>query len=300
VTTTTVPTPDLKVLARKTFRFDWFTALIVSALVLSSAVVLWLSAVWVTNQVWKPKVPAVGVQVVEVALDAEEGMTGDDPQLGENQAMTPSQLPAREENLLVSDTEAPEILSSVLTAIAEHQADFAPPKRQLGEKSAGRPGAAGGTGKEGTGEGSSAIPRFQRWQIYYDQSQTLLAYARQLDFFGIELGVVRGGQDLVLISSLASNQPVIKRAAKNDERLFFVWKDAGRRDADLQLVQRAGISTENVLIAQFVPPQLEEQLARLEQRFANKRPEEIRMTQFGIRPAARGFEFFVMRQTHNQ
>lgn len=297
MSTVSTPEPDLRKLARKTFRFDGLTALFLAFLLLSAIIVVWLSAVWVTNQVWKSDVPAIGVQILEIATDGLEGMAGDDPQLGENQMISASELPPRSEFQGSDDLNAPAILSGVVDAIAAHRDEFATPKRQQGQQSSGRPGAAGGTGREGTGEGSGTIPRYQRWQILYDQQQTLVAYARQLDFFGIELGIVRGGQDVVLLGNLAAPRPVIKRAGVNDERLFFVWKDAGRRDADLQLVKKSGLPIENVVIAQFFPPKLEDELARMEMTFARKKPEEIRMTQFGIRQSPRGFEFHVVRQT---
>ena len=66
-------TPDFSKLERKTFRFDWVTSLIMSTVVLSGAIVLWLSAVWVTNQVWEVHPPAAPIDIIEIAID--EGST---------------------------------------------------------------------------------------------------------------------------------------------------------------------------------------------------------------------------------
>ena len=291
--------PEFRELARKTSRFDRVTSLMLALVILSGSLVTWLSAVWITNRVWKVKSTAVSVELIEIASDDEEGMAGDDPELGEGKIIEASDLPAREENLLFDQTAAPDAMSMVLEAIAEREADFAAPSRQEGEKAAGRAGAPGGTGREGTGAGSSAIPRSQRWSIVYPKSQSLKAYARQLDFFGIELGIVQPGGQLTYASNLSRGKPVVKRGGADEERLYFIWQDAARREADRELLKRAGLPAEGAVIAQFFPARLEEKLAELERSHANRRPEEIRLTQFGVRRAQGGHEFHVAQQNYH-
>jgi hypothetical protein len=290
------PTPEFNELARKTFRFDWVTSLMLAMIVMSGAIVTWLTAVYITNQVWMVKTPAVPIEIIEILSEDLEGMAGDEPELGENQMVTPDELPPREEELIFESPEVANVMANVLDSIAEHEADFADPKRQQGKQAAGRTGKAGGEGREGTGTGSGAIPRAQRWVINYPRNQTLDTYSQQLDFFRIELGVIRGNQ-LTNVSNFSRGRPIAKRGGADENRLYFMWRDEARRAVDRSLLARAGVATQNAIIVQFYPEKLEQLLAQLEQKFAGRKPEEIRMTRFGIRPAGSGYEFYVMEQT---
>jgi hypothetical protein len=265
-------------------------------IVVTASVVAWLSAVWISNQVWPVSAPAVGVEIIEIAVDSEEGMSGDDPELGEGQEITPSELPAREEELAFDEPEVAQVMSSVLEAIAEHEADFADPSRAEGTKASGRPGAPGGSGKEGTGDGSSAIPRDQRWQIIFPRGQTLSGYARMLDFLKIELGIVRDNAVRV-VSGVSLQRPIIVQGGVDENRLYFVWTDNQRQEQDRRLLAKLGIPADGAIIAQFYPLELEEKLAQMERAFANREVEKIRQTVFSVRPVGEGYEFFVSNQT---
>lgn len=292
-------TPDFSKLERKTFRFDWVTSLIMSTVVLSGAIVLWLSAVWVTNQVWEVHPPAAPIDIIEIAIDEEEGMRGESFDGGEAQIIVPSDLPAREENLTFDQPEIANVMSSVLDAVAENQADFADPSRREGEEGTGRPGDPSGSGEQGSGEGSSAVPRYQRWSIRYGEDQTIPSYARLLDFFKIEIGVLQGG-GVTYVSNFSSGRPLVKQGnPAGENRLHFVWQDASRVKADRELLRQAGVPVgEDTVVAQFVPPAVEETLAKLEFEYAKKKPEEINRTRFSVRRIQQGFEFYVTNQTY--
>lgn len=295
--TASPPAPDFTTLQRKTFRFDWITSLILASVVITAAVVLWLSAIWVTNRVWAVPTPSVPLDIIEIATDEEEGMRGESFEGGEAQIIVPSDLPAREENLTFDQPEIADVMASVLDAVAENQADFANPSRREGAEGTGRPGDPGGTGGQGSGEGSNAIPRYQRWSIHYSQDQTIPAYARLLDFFKIEIGVVRG-ESITYVSNFSSGKPLVKEGtAAGENRLHFVWQDAARVQADRELLQRANVPAADAVIAHFFPPALEEELAKLERDFAGKKPEEIHRTRFGVRRTQQGFEFHVTNQS---
>ncbi|MFO0944764.1 MAG: hypothetical protein U1D30_02275 [Planctomycetota bacterium] len=65
---------DLK---RKLFRYDWVTSLLLASIVMIGGLVLWLAAIWITNQVWRVQTPTVGVDLIQIADgDGEEGMAG--------------------------------------------------------------------------------------------------------------------------------------------------------------------------------------------------------------------------------
>ena len=65
--------------------------------------------------------------------------------------------------------------------------------------------AAAGRGGGGTGHGRKGKPR--RWEVMFDKGLTLEAYAQQLDFFGIELGVLRPNNRVEYAFNLARIAP---------------------------------------------------------------------------------------------
>jgi len=64
------------------------------------------------------------------------------------------------------------------------------------------------------------------------------------------------------------------------------WRQGRLQEADRQLLERAGVATEGRIIVQFFPPELENTLAMLEQRFAGRDAAQIRKTIFGLRRPA--------------
>lgn len=290
----TVTQPRFDELSRRTLRFDWAVSLMLAVISVGGVLGVGLLAVFITNMVWPLRSSAVAVDVMEIAFDSEEGATGDETEdLGEGQIISPSDLAAREENLQFDQPEMAEVLASVLDAVGENLADFADPNRKEGEKSAGRAGNPGGTGEEGTGDGSSAIPRYQRWVVEYGAATTKV-YAEQLDFFGIALGVVRGNQ-CSIVSNFSQGVPLVQKGG-DEGRLYFYWQDADRRRADVSLVEKAKVPADKAMIVQFYPRELEQRLALLERQHAGKMPEQIKKTIFGVRPTAAGYEFHVKEQ----
>ena len=76
----------------------------------------------------------------------------------------------------------------------------------------------------GGGPGDGGVAREQRWVIVFASEQkTAEEYARQLDFFGIELGVPFGTSSIEYASKLATGSPNRHTGlAKADKRLFFI------------------------------------------------------------------------------
>lgn len=295
--------PSLDRLQRKVFRFDWITSWMMSILALVGTGVGWLLFLTLSSQEWKVKTDAVPVDSIAIAPFAEdsgaEGMFGNSPELGEggsedNALETP---PAAEQ--VQEKPEVANVMTDVLSLLGDTSAaDFADPTPMMGPttgpRSTGRPGKPGGRGRKGTGEGGGgAIPRNQRWVVIYN-TQTLEGYAQQLDFFGIEIGVIRG-RDQFYVTGVA-RRPVVKTTGEAN-RLYFLWQEAKRLAADKELVTRAGsVPTVNVIFAHFYPKALEDQLAKLEKAYANRNEDQIRQTKFGIRRAGGGFEFYVQNQ----
>lgn len=150
---------------------------------------------------------------------------------------------------------------------------------------------------EGPGRGGG-VKRELRWYIRYTDNAGLDEYARQLDFFGIELGVVIG-DELIYLSKLSAPQPVVRRvkSGDNESRLYFTWRGGQRRTADIQLFAKAGITVGDGILMQFVPPAREQELARLELGTTTRDIKQVRRTYFAVKPRERGggYEFQITR-----
>jgi hypothetical protein len=150
----------------------------------------------------------------------------------------------------------------------------------------------------GFGPGDGGVRREDRWSILYKTGQTADEYARQLDFFGVELAVVVGNQ-LVYASHFSQARPTRRSGTgEEDKRLYFVWRGQGRKESDLALLAKAGLDAGEGVIFQFYPERIESILEQLEVRYKGKQPAEIRNTRFGVVQAGSGYGFEVLSQEY--
>ena len=162
------------------------------------------------------------------------------------------------------------------------------------------------------GEGEDIIPEWERWRINYNTT-TIDVYARQLDYFKIELGAVGGGFPLVDYAANFSTS-VKKRKGKgsDEDRIYFTWSEGKLKLYDQQLLRQAGISTQRRITCQFIPKDLRQKLLVLELQYAEKGKDVTKMTKteyvlvfkriartvFGVKRAGGKYEFFVISQRY--
>ena len=147
------------------------------------------------------------------------------------------------------------------------------------------------------------IPRHERWEIRFGAGTSIEAYARQMDFFKIELGVIGGQNTVTYLTNLSNPKPETRRGqAAEDERLYLIWQRGAIREADEQIATRAGIKAEGKVLAHFLPKSVEDELVRLEDAFAKQLGiTKIGKTVFGIRSSGQdSFRFFVIEQKADQ
>ena len=157
------------------------------------------------------------------------------------------------------------------------------------------------------GEGADdVVPPWERWEIRF-ATTGVDAYARQLDFFKIELGAAGGGSPVVeYASNLAAARPTVRTGKPEDEdRLYMTYRNMDSQLAafDRQLLSKAGIKTDRRLVLQFYSKELERQLMTLEASTPaaqGRKPQEYQKTIFGVRTARSGFEFYVVDQFFRQ
>lgn len=291
--------PDLRKLSRKVLQGDAAMSAVTAAITAVGVAVGILGTIWFGNQVWNVARAAIAVETIEISDSGPEGMKGDSPEMGENNTIGDESVSPGEENLNFSAVGPADVMSQVIDAVGEQAADLGDPVRTEGKKGGGAEGQGGGEGTKGRGwGGGGAVPPQQRWSITYTGTQTEDAYAALLDFFQIELGVLRGGNRLTYYSNLASKRPTQRNGGAAEDRLYFAWKDGGRIDADKSILKKAQVLTEGAIIVHFYPKALEAQLLAIEKKFKNREIKDIRNTKFSIRPAGRGFEFFVTDQSY--
>lgn len=149
-----------------------------------------------------------------------------------------------------------------------------------------------GPGGPGTG---GVVPRWERWQVKFTTT-SIDAYAKQLDFFGIELAAIGGGSKDVEYASGFSTPPIKRRTgpSKDEKRLFMTWTKGALKQFDMQLLQRAGISMQGRDVLQFYPEATENQMAVLENtKLAGKPLKSVKRTIFSVRSAGSGYEMYV-------
>lgn len=164
-------------------------------------------------------------------------------------------------------------------------------------------GTGGGRPPLGFGPGrGGGVPRELRWFIKFSSDSSLEEYARQLDYFGVEMGVLYPDGRLVYVSRLSQPTPARREVATaaDEQRLYFTWQGGERQAADIKLLAKAGVQVGQGRILHFYTPETENRLAVVERNYANRRAKEIRRTYFVVVKQARGYTFEVTRQTYLQ
>lgn len=252
--------------------------MLVAALVMVGLFVTLLFIVWLTTRVFfVPSAPEVFLVEDEPGTTNPEGTARD---INE---------PGIEELTDIIEPDITETLAAVTEAVSSVAASLDAVDGVMATRGKG----AGDNRKRGSGD---VIPRWQRWEIRFE-STTLESYAKQLEFFGIELGALgggRGGVDYAQMKGGSPQQRAVNADAK-DDRLYFIWQGGKLKQQDQALLQQAGVSTTGRVVCQFYPKSIENQLAVLEKQKLGSRPlRDVKRTVFGVRPAGRGYEFYVV------
>lgn len=197
--------------------------------------------------------------------------------------------------------EVEEVFESV-TEMADVSAEQLLKQFETDAVSSGKPGSREGTGRRALGSdgGEGGLPPEQRWFIQFADQRNLDEYARQLDFFGIELGALLPDGRLVYVSGLSTPSPQVRetRSGRSESRLYMSWQGGQLKLADEALLKRAGIDPRQARTLHFYPQQTEQMLLTLEKNYADKPFSQIRRTYFLVVPDGPGYRFQVTRQSY--
>jgi hypothetical protein len=257
-----------------------------------------VSAVWYANRL-PEKVQAVPVELFELPGGFEDGAVDETLRVD-------SPEPERSDASPVEEVTEQLEIAEALESVTDLSAVSAEPVQQQFETSlanTGSPGSAKGTGRRalGAGGGAAGIPREQRWFVRFGDQAGLDEYARQLDFFGIELGALLPDARLAYLSQLTQPRPNVRfvRTGKDEARLYMTWQGGERRVADVQLFARAQVDVPpGSPMFHFYPPAVENQLAQLERAYRGRPVEQIKRTYFAVDGVAGNYRFSVVRQLY--
>lgn len=281
-------------------RYDQVSSWMITIFVGLLALCLIVLMVWVSN--FQPKAPEpVPVELLELPGGVEDGSPDETLRVDSPE---PERADASEAEAVSEQTEVEAVLEAALensdAAAQQVQQQF-----DVGVQSTGKPGSAKGTGRRGLGHGPGVggFPREQRWFVRFSDRASVEEYAKQLDFFKIELGSLLPDGRLAYMSGMSLPTPNVRyvQTGANEKRLYMTWQGGERRGADTELFKKANITIQpETPVFHFYPPDLENRLALLEKEYRNKPVQQIRRTYFSVDPSGNGYALRVTRQLYNQ
>jgi hypothetical protein len=289
------PSPVIRVT-----RYDQVSSWMITIFAGLLALFLLVVMVWVSNQMPKPPEP-VPLELLELPGGVPDGSPDETLRVDSPEPERPDASEAEspsEQSEVEAALEAAVELSDAAAQQVQQQFD-------VGVESTGKPGSARGTGRRalGFGPGTAGFPREQRWFVRFGDRTSVDEYARQLDFFRIELGSLLPDGRLAYLSKVSSPTPQVRyvQTGAAEKRLYMTWQGGERRGADVELFKRAGVEIlPEYPVFHFYPPDLESRLAQLEREFRNKPVAQIRRTYFSVEAEGSGYRLRVTRQLYHQ
>lgn len=277
-------------------QYDVVRSLMLACVLLLIAAVVWLAASYVAP-VRTDVEDRVQLEMVELAGGSEDGAIDETLKVESPEEEVP------DASLNESETEEVTVEETIETVLdVSDQASEMSPQQVVSTNNSGKAGSASGTGRRafGKGSGSGGMPREQRWYVRFSDG-TLDTYAKQLDFFKIELGLLTPDGKLTYVTNVSQANPTKRTVSSGagEKRLYMTWQGGNRKSADLELFKKAGINASRGTIFHFYPKNVEQDLMRVEYEFRNKKASQIRRTYFVVQGSRSGFNFAVSRQTYN-
>lgn len=277
-------------------RYDLTSSSVIAAGFVLIGIVVLLVAIWLSNLLPERTVAAVTMvvgagmsedgDINELLLVESPEDPTDDPSLSNDQ----------------EETQLKEVLEKTVSASGE-AAQFQLVNNFSGSESSGTLGSSAGTSGNPFGVGGSGrggVKREQRWTVEFIDGRSLSRYAQQLDFFGIELGVVFPDGRVVYVNKLSSGFAVREdRIDSGDQRLFMNWQEGNRVKADLKLLADAGVADAGAgRVLHFYSAEAEMLLAKVEMDYAERPADQIRRTRFRATGEPGAFHFVVESQKY--
>ncbi len=294
----TTPQPRVRpqtATALRASRYDQVAAMLVSTLLVMGTVTALMTMVLFADRLFLPAPEPPPVTVLEDVGGGGSGtVLGSEQQFEEPNS---TEAPPSSGVQLPIEQELQAVAALVAAKAPDFDAIYGSPTLGAGEGTGTGDGRGKGPGGPGTSDG---IPAYERWEIRMS-AENLDEYAKQLDFFKVELAVAGGGSPTVeYISNLSSAKPTVRVSDPKDEhRLRFLHRSGELRAGDRQLASKAGVKTEGRVVFQFYNDATYRSLLALEAtKKGNRRIKEVRKTVFGVRGTRGQYEFYVIDQEY--
>lgn len=242
----------------------------------------------------RPPVAYVPIELPDADGGFEDGSDDDTPDVQNDAAPRPDAAPDDVETEILELQESLDALADLSTEAVQ----MLPEQSGSDADNVGVLGSSDGDGGRplGVGGGSGGVPREKRWLVRFASDASVDEYARQLDFFKIELGVITPDGKLIFANKLSEPIPTTReiRSGDGEDRLYFQWEGGPRRIADRQLFARAGVNPGRSPILHFYSKNTENLLAQLEYKASNAIDvKKIRRTFFDVVATNDGYAFEV-------
>ena len=267
---------------------------LISALIILVVITFCLFVAWMGSRMLATFQPVAVEYIQQVGGGLPDGIVGESMQLD-----SPEFREIAAESQIVEE-EFQQTVASVLDVVAERQTELADPAltNQFEQQQGGSKMIGNGTRPaRGYGSGLPGFPPWMRWEIRYPEGNTVESYAKILNFFKIDVAVLTPNKTVTYLTNMTADNPGKREGPRDAEkRMYMMWKHGRLREADEELLDRAGIPRANKIILHFYNPDLEQVLLQLERKFAGRDASRIFKTRFQVRPAGAGFEYVVIDQ----
>ena len=271
-------------------KYERYASALIALIILVGLAVLMLFLIWLTSLDWSTNKEPTFTDELMGNNSNPEGIAED------------FEEPGVEE---LADVQEPQLMDAVEAITSDPSTQKAAYEAVNGNKEQMGTGKGLGDYREsgpGSGGNLKYIPDADRWEIRYTTSNRA-EYAKQLDYFKIELGAMSAATDhIAYASNLSAAQPTAatgdRASERNKKRIYFRYPQKSTtklKGWDRELLKAAGINMENRLQVQFYPNETRQKLFALEAaELGNKSLESVLKTTFGVRATQTGFEYYVI------
>ncbi len=110
-----------------------------------------------------------------------------------------------------------------------------------------------------------SVPSSRRWKISYEVD-SIEQYKRQLDFFGIEIGVIASRDNDIWRVGMLSSDATVTHSNRADEHdsVWFAHSRPTLKRWDRKIAGDAGLNVQEMLFVQFYPASVQSRILKLE------------------------------------
>ena len=264
--------------------YDRTASMIIALLVIVGCAVLGMAVVFFTGKFVRTIEPIPVVPVEATSQNANQGLAQEPDPPGAEDApeLSEPQLEQTLENLASSAVQDVMVSDTL---------------KEAGKGKGKGDSRMAGTGGEGVVE---RVPRWERWKIRFEPDSAA-DFARWLDYYKIEIGVLGRDNQVHYAGSLSQGSPRVYSRADymKDNRGYTSAADGPMPRLTNELARKAGIASRGNLTLLFYPFEgVENLLYTLEKRYADRDANDIRETVFAVLKDGNGYKFEVVDQRY--